>query len=49
MDTRIVHVGFDHQFNNLRLKTSQHLNGYSASHVVGSCVSSEILKRRLLK
>ena len=41
--------GFYYYFNNDVSKTTQHLNDYSAAHVVTSVVSSELLKCRLSK
>ena len=41
--------GFYNRFNNLRFRKSRTLIDYSAAHAVCSFVSSENLKRRLLK
>ena len=47
--SRLLFVyGCYYHFNNLRFKKSQNLNYYSAAHVVVDCVSSWILKCRLL-
>ena len=45
----VIMCGFYYRFNNLRFKQSQHINDFSAAHVVILFVSSEIMKCRLLK
>ena len=39
-DRQVVHRVSDNHFNNLRFKTSQHINDLSATHVAISSVSS---------